>query len=305
MRRVRQQLPLAFLTASVILVAALPLYSGKDLNNPDKIGHRNVAHRCLISPEKEAAIVKDFAPRFEQSVEIVQDPVIQRYVSKVAENLAHNSDWKGPVIVRVVKSPVVNSVSLPGAFIYLSSALVLKAENEDQVAGAIAHQIAHAAARHWASELTKSTILQFGVPPLISFSSASSPPIYTTTGMPVSSACSGFLVYHYDPQGRPSAPYLGDSLYAAYMPGVPLTFIKFRRQDELEADYLGLQYMYKAGYDPGGYVDLLRKLALMQPPSPLPDSLQAMPPFSERIAKADQEIRTILPNLRTPAKPGR
>jgi predicted Zn-dependent protease len=76
-----------------------------------------------------------------------------------------------------------------------------------------------------------------------------------------------------------------------------------RRHDELEADYLGLQYMYKAGYDPSVYVAILRKLASMQATSrSLPDLFQDMPPVSERIQKAEEEIRKVLPNAPPPVK---
>jgi predicted Zn-dependent protease len=284
---VQRQLLLAVLMASMVLVPALPIYSQKNLDNPDKIGHRTVARKSIISPENEIAIGKEYARRFESTVELVQDPAIQRYVTTVAENVVRNSDWKGPTTVKVVKSSDVDSLSLPGGFIYLKSGLLLSAENEDEIAGAIAHQVAHAAARHWATDMTKMTILQYAMLPLIFVPSASTQPASPTTrAMGITMACSGF------------SPSRGVSL------ATPLAFVKLRRQDELEADYLGLQYMYKAGYAPSVYVALLRRLAMQHGTwESVPESFQDMPPVSERVAKAEEEIRKVLPNAPQPAKP--
>jgi predicted Zn-dependent protease len=279
---VQRQLLLAVLMASMVLVAALPIYSQKNLNNPDKIGHRTVAHKGIISPENEIAIGKEYARRFESTVELVQDPVVQRYVNAVAGNVVRNSDWKGPTTVKVVKSPDVDSLSLPGGFIYLKSGLLLSAENEDEIAGAIAHQVAHAAARHWAAEITKMTIAQYALLPLV-FVPSTSPWCASPT---VRAACRGFLSFHQNSCSTPVA------------------FLEHLRRDELEADYLGLQYMYKAGYAPSVYVALLRKLAMRPGPwESLPESFQDMPPVSVRIAQTEKETRKILPNAPLPAKP--
>ncbi len=194
----------------------------------------------------------------------------------------------------MVISTGINSVSLPGGYIYLTSGLILNAKNEDQVAGVFAHQLAHAAARHWAASLSKVTILQFAMVPASLVDDA-----------PVFRACSGFVSYRYHTAGEASSAYLAGS-NGSYMVTDPPTLLKFRCQDELEADYLGLQcmYMYKAGYDPGAYVELLRRLASLQPGSPpASNAFQSLPPFPERIARAEEEIRTILPRTKPPAKP--
>ena len=298
MRMRRQLFGIAFLLLSFVPASALPAQTKKNLNNLDKIGNRNVAHRSMISPEKEAAIGKQYAAALEKAVEMVQDPDVQRYVTAVAEKVARNSDWKGPVTVQVVKSHAINSLSLPGGYIYLSSGLLQWAEDEDEIAGMIAHQVAHSAARHWAAHMTNATPIQIAMMPLL-FGPTNDP---TLVG-PVPAACSGFLAYHYLPQLNMS-PAVYSGLLEAYLNGTPVTFLPLKRKDELEADYLGLQYVYKAGYDPHAYVALLRKLASMQPGAPLrPDAFQVMPPYPERIAKAEEEIRTILPEPRAPTKP--
>jgi predicted Zn-dependent protease len=262
MRAIRQQLLPVVLVCSGVLVATLSLYGRKNENNPNKIGHRTVAHRSIVSLEKESEIGKRQAEQFERSVRLLQDSVVDRYVSIVVDNVSRNSDWKGPLVVKVVRSPEVESLSLPGGFIYLTSGLLLAADNDDQVAGAIAHQVAHAAARHWASQITKMTITEYAPLPLL----------FTSALM----ACSGF-------SGR-------------YSDGAWLSVLRFSREAELEADYLGLQYVYKAGYDPNAYVALLRKLPPQDAASQgLPDVFRATPPTPQRISKAEEEIRKILP----------
>lgn len=298
MRMARQQLLLAFLTASMVPVAVLPIYSKGNLNNPDKIGHRNVAHRSVISREKESAIGKEYARQFESTVELVQDPVVQRYVTKVAEVVVRNSDLRGSVTVKVVKSPDVDCLSLPGGFIYLKSGLLVSAENEDVVAGAIAHQVAHAAARHWASGGARQMIAQHAMLPLIFVPTGG-----RSASASITAACRGFMSLRRPSLPGPASPLIKEAIVEAYLNGMPVAFLKFMRKDELEADYLALQYMYKAGYNPRIYVALLRKLASEQPTPSLPDSLQDMPPVSDRIEQAEKEIRTILPNAPSPSKP--
>jgi len=273
-RTVRQLVLVGFLIVPSVLAAERPFYTRKDISNPDKIGSRSVAQKSIISPEKEIAIGKQYAAEVAKEVQFVQDPSVEGYVTAVAGNVVRNSDWKGAVTVRVVSSPDLNSFSLPAGHIYLTSGLLLSAENEDESAGAIAHQVAHAAMRTWASVMTRVQIMQVAMIPLI----------YAPSG---SAACSGFLA---------------SSRRASF--GVPMAFLKFGRQAELQADYLGLQYMYKAGYDPRVYVALLRKFAATDTSSQsVPAAFQDFPPASQRIAQAEEEIREILPNPPSPAKP--
>jgi len=298
MQTVRRQLLLAFLTASMVLVEVLPIYCKEKLNNLDKIGHRNIARRSLISPEKESAIGKEYASRFESTVELIQDPIVQHYVTAVAEIVVRNSDLRGSVTVKVVKSPDVDCFSLPGGLIYLKSGLLVSAENEDAIAGAIAHQVAHAAARHWASGETRQMIAQEVMLPSI-FVPACGPSASRSITVP----CRGFLSPRHTYPPGPASNLVKEGMVEACLNGMGPAFLKFVRQDELEADYLGLQYMYKAGYDPRIYVALLRKIASEQPTPSLPDSLQDMPPVSARIEQAEKEIRAMLPNARSSSKP--
>jgi beta-barrel assembly-enhancing protease len=251
----------------IILALSLPAsIRGKSTKSDvDEIGQRKVAHRSIVSQEKEIATGKQFATEIDRSAKLINDPVITEYVNRVAQNLARNSDLTIPLTVKVIDDPTINAFTLPGGFVYVNSGLLLAADEEDQFAGAMAHEIAHAAARHWASQVTRATLLQYATLPLI----------FTPLSYPV---------------------YLGISQALNF--GVPLTFLKFSRSAEAEADFLGLQYMYKAGYDPGSYVAFFGKVLEEERHSPgsVPNVFLDHPPTPERIVKSQKEIMEILPN---------
>lgn len=279
MRTSSKQLRVTFLVCSAVLIPTHSVCNQKNENNPGKIGHRVVAHKSIISPENELAVGRGEAEQFEKSVQLVKDPVVERFMTTMANSVVRNSDWKGQVTVKEVGSPEVESSYLPGGFIYVTSGLLLAADNDDQVAAVIAHEVAHTAARHWASELTKMTIAQYAMVPLyLSPQSANSGAQLSPSFTPIIAGdCFGFSRRYSD---------VGPPMY-----------LKFLRQDELEADYLGLQYVYKAGYDPNAYIAFLRKLLPKDAISQgLPDAFRATPPVSQRIENAEDEIRKILRN---------
>ncbi len=253
---------------ALMLLAALswvsqPAVADKK-NDVGEVGNRRVAHRSIISQEKEIAFGKEYATEIEHSAKLLKDPVINEYVNRVAQNLARNSDLTIPLTVRVIDSPEINAFALPGGFLFVNTGLLLAADEEDQVAGVIAHEIAHVAARHWASQMTKMTIAQYAMLPLIF--------------VPMSAA-----VYY--------------GVIEAYMNGVPLAFLKFNRSLEAEADYLGIQYMYKAGYDPNSYVAFFGKIIEQDRRSPgsIPSVFASHPPTPDRIVKSEEEIKEVLP----------
>jgi len=256
----------AWLLVAVLLSSAVPL-AGADKDKKkdvEAIGERRVARRSIISQEKEIGIGKQYANEIDHSVKMVTDPVVVEFVNRLAQNVARNSDLTIPLTVKVIDSPELNAFALPGGFLYVNSGLVLAADEEAQVAGVVAHEIAHVAARHWASQMTKATFLQYAMIPLI----------FTPMSYPV---------------------YMGVS--TALNLGIPLTFLKFDRGAEAEADMLGLQYMYKAGYDPSAYVTFFSKIIEEDRKSPgsVPTIFASHPPTPERILKSEEEIKTILP----------
>ena len=239
-------------------------FAGSDKTDVNDIGSRKVAHRSIISQEKEIGIGKQYATEIEKQAKIVKDPVVAEYVNRIAQNIARNSDLTIPLTVKVIDSPEINAFALPGGFLFVNTGVLLAADEESQVAGVIAHEIGHVAARHWASQMTKATLLQYATIPLI----------FVPMTYPV---------------------YMGVS--SALNFGVPVAFLKFDRNAEAEADFLGLQYMYKAGYDPDSYVSFFSKVIEEErrQPGSAAKIFMDHPPTPDRIVKCEQEIKGILP----------
>lgn len=245
----------------LMVVGSAGFASGDDKKKDlDEIGNRRVAHRAMISQEKEIAMGKQYATEIDKTAKLINDPVINEYVNRVAQNIARNSDLTIPLTVKVIDAPGINAFALPGGFLYVNSGLLQTADEESQLAGVMAHEIAHVAARHWASQMTKQTIAQYAMLPLLF--------------VPM-----GYGVYY--------------GVMEAYMNGVPLMFLKFSRNDEAEADYLGLQYMVKAGYDPYTYVTIFSKVMdeERRMPGSVPKIFLDHPPTPDRMLLLDQEMK--------------
>ncbi len=197
-----------------------------DKKDPDKIGERDVDGKVnFYSIEHEIRMGKQYAQEIERQAKLVDDPVVTEYINRVGQNLVRNSDVKVPVSIKVIDSDDVNAFALPGGFFYVNTGLILQADNEAELAGVMAHELAHIAARHGTRQQTKGQIVNIASIPLIFMG-----------------GWAGYGV-------RQAASIL-----------VPMGFLKFSRNFEREADLLGLQYLYKAGYDPTAFVDFFEKL---------------------------------------------
>jgi predicted Zn-dependent protease len=244
----------------------------KDTVNPknskedvDAIGNRNVSGKVnFFSLEKEIALGKSLAQEVEKSSKLIDDPVVTEYVNRVGQNLVRNSDAKVPFTIKVIDSDEVNAFALPGGFFYVNSGLILRAQEESELAGVMAHEISHVTARHGTRQATKGELMQLAsIPAMI------------------------FIPY----------TWAGYAMYQGLNLAIPLTFLKFSRDAEREADFLGIQYMYKAGYDPNSYVTFFERIQADEKrrPGTIPKVFSTHPPTPERIENTQKEIARILP----------
>jgi predicted Zn-dependent protease len=257
--------PVSLAMACLLLAAAaLPLLAGdKKKDDPDSIGDRNVSGKLnWFSLEKEIAIGKQYAQEVERQSRIINDPVISEYINRVGQNLVRNSDAKVPFTIKVLDSDEVNAFALPGGFFFVNSGLIMKADTEAELAGVMAHEIAHVAARHQTRQMTRGEIANLASIPLMIFSGG----------------WGGYAVYE------------GASVL------IPMGFLKFSRGFESEADFLGLQYMYKTGYDPAAFVDFFEKIETLEKrkPGTVAKVFSTHPPTDDRISKSQSEISEIL-----------
>ena len=249
------------------MVAALCLLGGmafaKDKKkDPEEIGNRDVGKGVnFYSLEKEIALGKQLAQEVEREAKIIDDPIIAEYVSRVGQNLVRNSDAKVPFTIKVLDTEEVNAFALPGGFFFVNSGLILKADNESELAGVMAHEIAHVAARHGTRQATRGEIINIASIPLIFMG-----------------GWTGYAIR----QGAGLA--------------IPMGFLTFSRGFEREADYLGLQYLYKTGYDPTSFVDFFEKIQSLEKKKPgtMSKVFSTHPMTDDRIKAAQDEIQKIL-----------
>ncbi|MGA9475466.1 MAG: M48 family metallopeptidase, partial [Terriglobales bacterium] len=231
---------------------------GKD--DVDAIGNRKIGGRGLgdwYSLETEIKIGKQYSMQVDNSVKMVQDPVVNEYVNRIGQNLVRNSDAQVPFTIKVIDSDEVNAFALPGGFFYVNSGLILAADEEAELAGVMAHEIAHVCARHAMRQMTRANWANIGTIPLI----------FVGGG-------------------------IGYAVYEAAGLGLPLTFMKFQRNFEAEADYLGLQYMYKTGYDPQAFISFFEKIQAKEKKKPgtLAKAFASHPQTPDRIEESQKEI---------------
>jgi beta-barrel assembly-enhancing protease len=236
------------------------------INDVDAAGNRNVGCGRGVgnwySIERQVAMGRQYAQQIESQVKLVNDPVVTEYVNRIGQNLVRNSDAQVPFTIKVIDSDVVNAMALPGGFFYVNSGLILAADEEAELAGVMAHEISHVAACHAAREQTRATLMQM----------ASIPLIFVGGGI-------GYGAYE-----------------ASGFAGL-FGILKFSREFEAQADYLGVQYMYRAGYDPSAFVSFFEKIQAMEKKKPgtLAKAFDTHPQTPDRIEKTQEEIRKILP----------
>jgi hypothetical protein len=231
------------------------------------VGTRNIGGRGVgnwYSTDWEIRNGKQYSMEIEKSAHMVTDPVIVEYVNRVGQNIVKNSDCKVPFTIKVIDSDEINAMALPGGFFYVNSGLIMAADEEAELAGVMAHETAHVCAHHAARQMTKMNYAQIGSIPLIIFTQGS---------------------------------WTGYGIYEATQLAIPMTFLKFSRMDEAEADWLGVQYMYKAGYDPQAFIQFFEKIDALEKhkPGTLAKVFADHPQTPDRILHSEEEIATILP----------
>ena len=252
------------LLVALALIAPNAAFATDPKKDPEQIGNRDVGKGVnFYSIEKEIGIGKGLAQQVERQAKIINDPVISEYVNRVGQNLVRNSDAKVPFTIKVIDSDEVNAFALPGGFFFVNAGLILKADSEAELAGVMAHEIAHVAARHGTRQATRGEIAQLATIPLAIMSYGS---------------------------------WTGYGIYQAASILVPIGFLKFSRGFEGEADMLGLEYMYKAGYDPTAFVDFFEKIETLEKrkPGTMAKVFSTHPPTDDRIKAAQKNIQEIL-----------
>jgi predicted Zn-dependent protease len=247
---------------TVIFLLCFSLSAGDKKKDPDEIGNRDVGKGVnFYSLEKEIALGKGLAQEVERQAKIIDDPVIAEYVNRVGQNLVRNSDAKVPFTIKVIDTEEVNAFALPGGFFFVNSGLVLKADSEAELAGVMSHEIAHVAARHGTRQATRGEIAQLATIPLI------------------------FM-----------GGWTGYGIRQAASVAIPVGFLSFSRGFESEADMLGLQYMYKSGYDPEAFVDFFEKIQSMEKKKPgtMSKVFSTHPMTEDRIQTAQKNIQQLL-----------
>src|SRR5579863_250483 len=253
------------MSSALLLVVTLLIpasFAEDKKSDPDEIGNRNVGKGVnFYSLEKEIALGKQLAQEVERQAKVIDDPIIAEYVNRVGQNLVRNSDAKVPFTIKVLDTEDVNAFALPGGFFFVNSGLILKADTEAELAGVMAHEIAHVAARHGTLQATKGDLIQIGTIPLM-----------------LMGGWTGYAIY----QGAGLA--------------IPMGFLAFTRANEREADFLGLQYLYKSGYDPLAFVDFFEKIETLEKKKPgsVAKVFSTHPMTDDRVKKAQDEIQTIL-----------
>jgi hypothetical protein len=235
------------------------------IDDVSAVGNRDIGGRGMgnwYSVDTEIKMGKMYAEEIEKSTRFINDSVVVEYVNRIGQNIVKNSDCKVPFTIKVIDSDEINAMALPGGFFYVNSGLILNADEEAELAGVMAHETAHVCAHHAVREQTRMNYAQLGTIPLIFIGGWTGYGIYEAAGL-----------------------------------AVPMTFLKFSRDFEAQADYLGVQYMYRAGYDPQAFISFFEKIQALEKRKPglVAKAFSDHPQTPDRILHSQEEIARILP----------
>ncbi len=255
--------PIAVFLGAVLALSPAAL-AGRKHSDVENIGNRKINGRVaglfpnFVSLEREIQLGAQYSQFFEQTARLVEDPVITEYVDRVGQELVKHSDAKVPFVIKVVDTDEVNAFALPGGYFYVNKGLIMEAETESELAGVMAHEIAHVAARHATERMTKGQLLQFAAIPAL--------------------FVGGYWTQVAIQQG------LGF--------GLSLAVLGITRKSEAEADQLGTQYLWNSGFDPTGYITFFEKLQAKEKDKPgkFASFFRTHPTIDNRIAAVQEEI---------------
>jgi beta-barrel assembly-enhancing protease len=235
------------------------------IDDVSAVGNRDIGARGMgnwYSVDTEIKMGKSYSMEIEKSTKFITDPVVLEYVNRVGQNIVKNSDCKVPFTIKIIDSDEINAMALPGGFFYVNSGLILNADEEAELAGVMAHETAHVCAHHAVREQTRMNYAQLSTIPLIFIGGWTGYGIYEAAGL-----------------------------------AIPMTFLKFSRDFEAQADYLGVQYMYRAGYDPQAFISFFEKVQALEKRKPglVAKAFADHPQTPDRILHSQEEIARILP----------
>ena len=255
----------------MILVMMFPasVFAGRKHKDVENIGNRKINGRILgifpnfVSQEKEIQLGAQFAQLFEETARLVEDPVVTEYVDRIGQEIVKHSDAKVPFVIKVVDTDEVNAFALPGGYLYVNKGLILEADNESELAGVLAHEIAHVTARHATERMSKGQLLQF----------AAIPALFVGGGL------------------------AGVGIQNGLGLGLNLAILGITRKSEAEADQLGTQYLWNTEYDPQGFITFFEKLEARQKDKPgkFVGFFRTHPTPESRIEKVQKEISYLPP----------
>jgi predicted Zn-dependent protease len=236
------------------------------IDDVSAVGNRDIGARGVgnwYSTDGEIKMGKQYAMEIEKSTKFITDPVVTEYVNRIGQNIVKNSDCKVPFTIKVIDSDEINAFALPGGFFYVNSGLILNADEEAELAGVMAHETAHVCAHHAAREMTRLNYAQIGM-------------------IPVMIMVGGWTGY---------------GIYEGASVAIPVAFMQFSRDFEAQADYLGVQYMYRAGYDPQAFITFFEKVQALEKrkPGAVAKVFADHPQTPDRILHSQEEIARILP----------
>jgi predicted Zn-dependent protease len=257
-----------FVTLAVCSLA-LPLLaadkSADKKKDPTEIGDRNVAGRFnnFYSIDKEIALGKQLSIEVHKQARVVDDPIVAEYVNRLGQTLTRNSDVTFPVSFTLIDADDINAFTLPGGFIFINTGMFRLSDNEAELASVAAHELGHAAARHATRQATRSDLIAASTIPLTIFG-----------------GWMGLLA-------RPAASI-----------AEPMALFHFSREFETEADMLGVQYLWKSGYDPNASVDMFERVESTERrhPGSVSKLFRTHPLTADRIEKTQKNIDQLLPS---------